>query len=117
MISDGEYTAVVDRFEEHRAVLVIEDEGEAVDAIDVHRTWLPPDAREQDAVLTITVADGRPVRVRHDPAETESRKERAQRRFDSLANRPPEAGEGDGENGGNGEDGGSEESREGNGDE
>lgn len=98
-LPDGEYAAVLDRFEDERAVLVLEDGGEDVAEAVVHRTWLPPDARRQDAAVSVTVEDGRLVSVAYDPGETEARGEAAQDRFDRLARRPPgdDEGEGDGD--------------------
>lgn len=94
-LEDGAYTAVLDRFEDRRAVLVVEDDGEDVAEVAVHRTWVPADARRQDAVVELVVEDGRPVAVEYDPAETESRRESAQDRFDRLARRPGDDGAGE----------------------
>ena len=97
-LPDGEYAAVLDRFEAERAVLVLEADGEDVAEVAVHRTWLPPAGRTRDAVVAVTVEDGRPVAVEHDPEETASRGEAAQDRFDNLARRPPgEDGDEDGD--------------------
>ena len=94
-------TAVVDRFEGDDAVLVLERDGEAVEELPVPRAVLPEDARRQDAVLRVELAEDELVDVSFDPEETERRAEDAQSRFDRLSKRPPkkdedEDGTGDG---------------------
>ena len=103
MIPDGTHAAVLDRFEEERAVLIVEVDGEDADQVVVHRTWLPPAAREQDAVVRVAIENGRPVAIDFDPDGTASRGEAAQNRFDRLARRPPGAADGN-EDDGNGDD-------------
>lgn len=91
MTTDGEYTAVIDRFEGDLAVLLLERNSETVDDVAVPRAELPPDARHQDAVLRVTVEDGEVQQATYEAEETDKRKDRAQSRFDRLSQRPPES--------------------------
>jgi len=91
MAADGAYTAVVDRFEGDQAVLLLEADGETVRERALDSGRLPPDARHVDAVLRVEVRDGDVVDLSYQPAESERRSERAQRRFDDLSSRPPSA--------------------------
>ncbi|WP_042662510.1 DUF3006 domain-containing protein [Haloferax sp. ATB1] len=95
MIPDGTYTATVDRFEDDRAVLLVEADGRDIDQLVVDRDELPWRARTQNAVLTITVADGAYDGGQYEPDETEARTEAAQSRFDRLSRRPPSAPDAD----------------------
>lgn len=86
-----EYTAVLDRFEEDTAVLLVEDDGEVVDELLVDRWELPEQGREQGAVFDLRVC-GDSLRVlSHRPDETEARSDAAQSRFDRLAQDLPTA--------------------------
>jgi len=89
MVSDGTYTAVVDRFEGDLAVLLLEADGETVDEIVLDGDELPEGGRHVDAVLTVTLVDGEAQEIAYEVDQTETRSERAQRRFDSLSQRPP----------------------------
>lgn len=91
MPTDGTYTAVLDRFEEHLAVLLLEADGETVGELVVEQEALPEQARHVDAVLSVELADGELVDVTYEQAETTDRSESAQRRFDRLSERPPSA--------------------------
>lgn len=91
MIDDGTYTAVLDRLEGDLAVLVVEDDGEAIDDLAVDSGALPEGGREPDTVLAVEIADGELVEAVVDATETERRADRAQDRFDRLARRPPSA--------------------------
>jgi hypothetical protein len=84
---DGEFVAVLDRFEGDRAVLLLERDAETVGDLTVDRERLPPEAREQDAVLRVVVADGRLREAAYDAGETDRRSERMRSRFDRLARR------------------------------
>ncbi|RDZ43716.1 DUF3006 domain-containing protein [Haloferax sp. Atlit-19N] len=95
MIPDGTYTATVDRFEDDRAVLLVEADGRDIDQLVVDRDALPWRARSQNAVVTITVADGEYDSGQYEPDETEARTEAAQSRFDRLSRRPPSATDAD----------------------
>ncbi|MCO8266285.1 DUF3006 domain-containing protein [Haloferax prahovense] len=95
MIPDGTYTATVDRFEDDHAVLLVEADGRDIDQLVVDRDELPWRARTQNAVLTITVADGAYDGGQYEPDETEARTEAAQSRFDRLSRRPPAASDSD----------------------
>lgn len=87
MTMDGTYTAVVDRFEDDLAVLVLElDDG--ADELVVDRSRVPDDAG-QDAVLQVVLEDGALADATYDSEETERRREAVQDRFDRLARRPP----------------------------
>lgn len=90
MPGDGQYVAVVDRFEGDRAVLLLEDGDEVVDDVAVARDRLPEEGRHQDAVLAVVVQGGRLADVEYRPDETERRAESARERFDRLARRPPD---------------------------
>ncbi len=78
--------AVIDRFEEYKAVLLVGD-GEQQMVVD--RTLLPAEAAEGDW-LQVDIADGRLVLAAMDPDETEARRQRiadklaALRRGDQL---------------------------------
>ncbi|WP_132059393.1 DUF3006 domain-containing protein [Halorussus amylolyticus] len=93
MIPDGRYTAVVDRFEGERAVLLVEDGEETVGEMAVREGRLPDDARHQDAILRVTVQNGNLVGASYDPDESERRRSEAQSRFDRLARRPDDDSE------------------------
>lgn len=89
MTSDGTYTAVVDRFEDDLAVLLIEADGETVGERVLDRKRLPEAGRHVDAVLSIDLDDGDVESIDYEEETTESRAEDAQRRFDELSRRPP----------------------------
>jgi hypothetical protein len=93
MVTDGEYTAVVDRFENDHdlAVLLLERDGETVDDVAVPRTELPENARHQDAILRVRIEHGEVGQASYESEETAERKERAQARLDRLSQRPPES--------------------------
>jgi len=76
-----ERTAVLDRFEGDRAVLV----SDADERFVVPRSAVPPEGRHVDAVFHLTLQDGRVVGMRYDPAATRERERRNQARFDALA--------------------------------
>ena len=88
-MTETEFTAVLDRFEDDQAVLLLEVDGEVVDELVVSVDALPVEARHQDAVLTVSVDDEVLVDAEYEPVETESRKTSAQDRFDRLSRRPP----------------------------
>lgn len=85
-LSDGHYTAVVDRLEDDLAVLEVEtDDGLAELVVEVAR--LPTDARQADAVCSIEIHDGTVVAIQFDLTETSDRRAAAQSLFDRLARR------------------------------
>lgn len=88
---DGTYTAVVDRFEEEQAVLLLEDDGETVGELVVNGDALPDEGRHINAVLVVELEDEALVDATYEERETADRVERAQRRFDELSERPPSA--------------------------
>ena len=88
-MSTQQFTGVIDRFEEELAVILLEADGEIVDEIVLDRAELPAAAGHPDAVLAVTLTDGEVTELSYDAAETEARKDRAQSRFDRLAERPP----------------------------
>jgi hypothetical protein len=89
MTADGTYTAVVDRFEDELAVLLLEADGETVDELVLSKERLPEDRRHVDAILTIDISDQNVVEIDYREDETEARADRAQNRFDELSQRPP----------------------------
>ena len=95
MIPDGEYVAVVDRFEGDLVVVLVEDDSEMVAEYAVPESQLPEDGCHQDAILEVVVQDGDLVDASYDETETERRSTEAQNRFDRLAERPPQDNEDD----------------------
>lgn len=89
MPTDGTYTAVVDRFEEELAVLLLEADDETVGEVVVDQERLPEDGRHVDAVLQVELEDDELVDATYEEAETTARSKEAQSRFDSLSQRPP----------------------------
>ncbi|WP_227356128.1 DUF3006 domain-containing protein [Haladaptatus salinisoli] len=83
------FTAVLDRFEEEQAVLLLETDGETVDELVMHRDKLPESGRHQDAIFTVTVDEETVLEMEYMPTETEERAKAAQQQFDRLARRPP----------------------------
>lgn len=83
-----EYTAVLDRFEESTAVLLLEQDGEQVDELLLERGLVPEQGRHQDAVFEVVVSDVE-FSIRYREQETEERQERAQSRFDRLSQELP----------------------------
>jgi len=88
-IADGTYTAVVDRFEDELAVLLVEGESELVGELVVETMSLPVDGQHVDAVLTVEVQDGKLDDVWYEADKTVERKEDVESRFDRLSERPP----------------------------
>ncbi|WP_440992329.1 DUF3006 domain-containing protein [Haloarchaeobius baliensis] len=86
-----QYTAVLDRFEEDTAVLLVEDEGEVVDELLVDRWELPEPGREQGAVFDLCVCGSSLRLLSYRPGETEARATASQSRFDRLARDLPSA--------------------------
>lgn len=74
-------TAVVDRFEGDRAVLVTDDGRQVV----VGRSRLPASGRYADAVLRVTLAHGTLTSVEYDREASRRRARTARTRFDRLA--------------------------------
>jgi len=91
MTSDGTYTAVVDRFEDDLAVVLLEADGDTVGEVVLAKERLPEDGQHADAVLTVELEDGTVVDITYEEQETEDRIEQAQQRFDELSQRPPSA--------------------------
>ncbi|WP_092735241.1 DUF3006 domain-containing protein [Halopenitus persicus] len=89
MTEDGTYTAVIDRFEDDLAVLLLEDDGNVTDQILVSKSRLPEAGTHVDAVLSVRIADGTAIDVAYRPEETSDRSRRMQHRFDELSERPP----------------------------
>lgn len=95
-VPDGRYTAVIDRFEQtdpaddggELAVLLLESGDEVVAERAIPAWRLPERARRQDAVLEVVLKNGYVVSRQFDPETTEDRSEKAQSRFDRLAERP-----------------------------
>ncbi|WP_254533669.1 DUF3006 domain-containing protein [Natrinema gelatinilyticum] len=89
MTCDGTYTAVVDRFEDDLAVLLLEDDGETTGELVVNEDRLPESGRHVGAVVDVELEDGKPVRITYENQETNDRATAARRRFDELSQRPP----------------------------
>lgn len=89
MTTDGTYTAVVDRFEDELAVLLLEEGGETVDEVVVDQGRLPEDGRHVDTVVQVELEAGELTEVTYEAEETADRSAEAQRRFDELSQRPP----------------------------
>lgn len=89
MTPDGIYTAVVDRFEDDLAVLLLEDDGDTVDQAVLDAERLPEDARHVDAVVSVELEDEEVIDITYEERETVDRSERTRRRFDELSQRPP----------------------------
>jgi len=94
MLPDGTYTGVVDRIEEDAegvelAVILLEDDGEVIEQVNLPRGDLPAEV-EPDTVLEVALVDGDVTDVAYLAEETETRADAAQRRFDRLAERPPD---------------------------
>ncbi|ODR79396.1 hypothetical protein BG842_06910 [Haladaptatus sp. W1] len=84
------FTAVLDRFEEKQAVLLLESDGEIVDELVIQRNDIPESGRHQDAIFTVTIDGSTMVEIEYEPTETEERVDAAQEQFDRLARRPPD---------------------------
>ncbi|WP_338728650.1 DUF3006 domain-containing protein [Haladaptatus sp. DJG-WS-42] len=93
MVTDGTYTAVIDRIEDAHAVLLIEEAGRDVDELVIHESKLPFELREANLVVHIALEGGVVKSVTADDEATDERMEDAQSRFDRLAQRPPESKE------------------------
>ena len=93
MIEDGTYTAVLDRFEDELAVLLVEGEDDLAGELVVEREALPEDGQHVDAVLSVVVEEGELGEASYLEQETEERSEAAQSRFDRLSERPPSDGD------------------------
>ena len=83
------YTGVIDRFEDEKAVVLLEAGGETVDEVLLERDGLPTDGREVDAVLTVEIEVDEVTKVAYDPEETKKRKDDVKKQFDRLSERPP----------------------------
>lgn len=88
-MTDRTYTAVLDRFEEDRAVLLVERGDEVVDEMVVPKSMVPSAGRHQDAVFAVSLAGEQSLEFRYDAERTEERSDRAQSRFDRLSRRLP----------------------------
>jgi hypothetical protein len=88
MTLDGEFRAVLDRFEDDLAVLEVETDDDLRELV-VPVAELPERARRVDAVIDVTVSDGELVAASPDRRATRRRKRSAQDRFDRLSRRPP----------------------------
>ncbi|WP_435362318.1 DUF3006 domain-containing protein [Haloarchaeobius sp. DFWS5] len=84
-MTEKTYTAVLDRFEEEQAVLLCEDGDEVVDELVIHRMFLPPEGRHQDAIFTLRVGEDDRTVLTYEPGETEERASSAQSRFDQMS--------------------------------
>ncbi|WP_251329470.1 DUF3006 domain-containing protein [Haloplanus pelagicus] len=87
MVDDGTYTAVLDRFEEEVAVLVLESDAETIGHVVVDTETLPAEGQHQDALFTVVIRDDTLTEATYRPNRTEKRRETAQSRFDRLSER------------------------------
>ncbi|WP_257301224.1 DUF3006 domain-containing protein [Haloarchaeobius sp. FL176] len=83
------YTAVLDRFEESTAVLLLEQDGEQVEEMSVARDMLPRAGRHQDAIFELEISD-ETVSLRYREQDTAQRRANAQSRFDRLSSELPD---------------------------
>jgi hypothetical protein len=88
-MEDETYTAIVDRFEDDIAVLLLEQDEETVDEVLLPKTQLPEGGMHVDAILRVTIVEGTVNDISYEPDETAARSTQAQRRFDELSKRPP----------------------------
>ena len=84
----GTYAAVCDRIEEGFAVLLLEEDERVIEEILIDAEELPAGTRG-GAVLTVELEDGYVKALEFHEEETRIRRQAAQNRFDSLAQRPP----------------------------
>jgi hypothetical protein len=87
MVDNGTYTAILDRFEDKLAVLVLESDGESGGLLIVESGLLPSDGQHQDALFTVEVREDELVDATYHSERTEQRQESAQSRFDQLSER------------------------------
>ncbi|AZH24785.1 DUF3006 domain-containing protein [Haloplanus aerogenes] len=87
MVTDGTYTAVLDRFEDDVAVLVLESDDETLGQVVVDAETIPAEGQHQDALFTVVMCGGELAEVTYHPDQTEERRETAQSRFDRLSER------------------------------
>ena len=88
MVDDETYTAVLDRFEDDLAVLVLESDREAGGILVVESGLLPVDGQHQDALFTVEVREDELVDATYHSERTKQRQESAQSRFDRLSGHP-----------------------------
>jgi len=88
-LPDGDYTAVVDSVEDGLATVFFERDGEEVGNAVLEASQLPSDAQVTDAILSMTLTEGRIESATYKPEETATRVEAAQDQFDRLSERPP----------------------------
>lgn len=86
---DGAYTAVLDRFEDELAVLLVEANDSIVTEVTIDRSDLPTAGRHQDAIFDAKFEHDELVLLDYDPETTDERTEAAQNRFDRLSKRLP----------------------------
>lgn len=89
MVANGTYTAVLDRFEDTTAVLVLEQNGDDIMDYTLDTSALPPEGQHEDAIFELVIDENDVVDITYQPDETNARKQSAQNRFDRLSNRPP----------------------------
>jgi len=86
-LPDGSYTAVVDSIEDGLATVFFEQDGAEVGDRVLEVAQLPDAGQHADAVLSATVVDGDVTEWVYQPDATETRRQRAQDRFDRLSER------------------------------
>lgn len=87
-MTDKTHTAVVDRIEDGIAVLLVEDDtGTVIEELTPAADALPAEIEAGD-VVELTLDGDTITSITRDQAATKARKQRAQNRFDRLAERP-----------------------------
>lgn len=85
---EGIYLATVDRIVDGvTAVLLIEEDGGAIDEMTVPAEDLPAPARDGGGVLLVTVEDGTIVKLENEAEQTEKRRESIEEQLDRLSRR------------------------------
>lgn len=80
------YTATLDRIVDgETAVLLLEADDETVDQLDVDVEQLPTEGQHEGAIFEVSVDDEQLCTSEYRPELTQSRKESAQDRLDSLS--------------------------------
>lgn len=84
------YLAVLDRFTEEIAVVLIEDSEAPVNQLDLPVEQVPPEGRHEGAVLEARFIEGELEDLTYRPEEETSRRKSAEERFNRLSNRLPD---------------------------
>jgi hypothetical protein len=88
-LSDGKYTVVVDTIDDDLATVFFEHNGDEIGNAVIDAETLPETARHANAILAVTITNGEFSQLTYESNLTETHKQRAQDRFDSLSAQPP----------------------------